>query len=401
MKGQMSNCEECGSLFIKKREHHRFCKTSCRVANNRKKNGVAPPSFLQGVAINKQRPMPATTPSRQEPPKEYDFSMLNKFPVPVQKVQIRKADREILQLQNRRNYLLGVIEDAKKGVFPLATLGLGGLGFSVPESGAYKLLFSALGVWMGSEIDDSRAKNKRSKEKQVINSARLEIGKIDAKIRHLRKLNSRVDVLAKTGHLKPTENNKLKFNNDLIAADAYRKENIPSIKLGGKWSLLIGDPAPGFLMLLSGKPGNGKSTTAIEFAQYYETHHGKVMFVASEQPGLNKPLQSLLERFNATFMVWRKPVREVGVICDKIRGYDFVVIDSVNHMKLSPEDIAELRERNPKTSFLLVMQSTKDGSFKGSQEYLHDADIHVKMENFIANQTKSRFAAPMQVPMFD
>jgi len=399
MKGQSANCEECGTLFIKKREHHKFCRTSCRVAANRRKKGTPLPSFLQGVEINKRQ----NTPSRkkEKPQPQYDFSMLNQFPVPVQNVQIRKADREILQLENRRNYLLGVIEDAKKGVFPLATLGLGSLGFSIPESGAQKLLFSALGIWLGSEIDDTRAKTKKAQEKQIINNARIEIGKVDAKIRHLKRLNSRVDVLEKTGQLKRTENNKLRFNNDLISADAYRKENIPSIKLGGKWSLLIGDPAPGFLMLLSGKPGNGKSTTAIEFAQYYHTHHGKVMFVPSEQPGLNKPLQSLLERFNATFMVWRKPVKDIDVISDKIKGYDLVVIDSVNHMKLSPEDIAELREKNPKSSFLLVMQSTKDGSFKGSQEYLHDADIHVQMENFIANQTKSRFAAPMKVPMFD
>jgi len=37
------------------------------------------------------------------------------------------------------------------------------------------------------------------------------------------------------------------------------------------------------------------------------------------------------------------------------------------------------------------MQSTKDGKFKGSQEFLHDCDIRVNCEKPKAKQTKSRY----------
>jgi len=42
------------------------------------------------------------------------------------------------------------------------------------------------------------------------------------------------------------------------------------------------------------------------------------------------------------------------------------------------------------TAVLAVLQSTKQGSFRGSQSYKHDCDIFVEIKNFKVVQEKAR-----------
>ena len=313
-------------------------------------------------------------------------------------VVLRSPNLELQRLENERNYWIRIIQDANKGVFPIWTVGLGGGGAALGKKDSSKWVLGILGAWLGNEIDSARANEKAEKAPRVIANAQKKIGQIDAEIRRIRKVNSRIQDFQISNILKPVGEDTMKFG-EILTGEAYRNMEIPSIGLKGKWNVLMGDPSPGFSLLISGIPGNGKSTTAIQLTEYLNRNHGRAIFLASEQRGQNKPLQMLLERFKATFDIWTKPSNDLDVISQKIKGYDFVTIDSVNNLKLQPEEIEQLRERNPKASFISVMQSTKDGRIRGSQEFLHNCDIHVKMEDFIAKQTKSRFAAPMQMLM--
>ena len=76
---------------------------------------------------------------------------------------------------------------------------------------------------------------------------------------------------------------------------------------------------------------------------------------------------------------------------NKICGdYDFVFIDSVNYSRLDVDDIEELKQNHPKTSFITVHQATKEGQFRGSQEFAHNCDMICKVENGQVEQ-KGRF----------
>jgi hypothetical protein len=116
------------------------------------------------------------------------------------------------------------------------------------------------------------------------------------------------------------------------------------------------------------------------------------VYLASEQPKINKPFQSLLIEQNATFDIHTMPKNDLKQLRKDIEGYNFVFIDSINHLGIEAEQLEELRKSMPKTSFVGIMQSTKGGDFKGSQEFLHNADIKIEMEKPYAKQTKSRYS---------
>jgi hypothetical protein len=71
--------------------------------------------------------------------------------------------------------------------------------------------------------------------------------------------------------------------------------------------------------------------------------------------------------------------------------YDFVFVDSVNGEKLGYEDFRALREENPNVNYILIMQMTKDGKFRGTQEWEHEVDAVANVEGGTATVTKNRF----------
>ena len=60
-------------------------------------------------------------------------------------------------------------------------------------------------------------------------------------------------------------------------------------------------------------------------------------------------------------------------------------------MGINPEQLRDLREHYPNSSFITISQSTKNGHMRGSQEIAHDCDIVAKVENGFAMTTKNRF----------
>ena len=74
-----------------------------------------------------------------------------------------------------------------------------------------------------------------------------------------------------------------------------------------------------------------------------------------------------------------------------------LVVDSVNNLRLTPDDIAKIKEAHPLINIVAIMQSTKDGKFKGSQEFLHDCDIRIDCQRPHAKQTKSRYAPTSEI----
>ena len=86
-------------------------------------------------------------------------------------------------------------------------------------------------------------------------------------------------------------------------------------------------------------------------------------------------------------------------IKDNISGYDFVFIDSLDFAKITVEEMEELKKLYPQTSFVTVKQVTKDGKFRGSQEYAHNCDIIVSIEDGVATQ-KGRYNPQSQMEVF-
>jgi hypothetical protein len=86
---------------------------------------------------------------------------------------------------------------------------------------------------------------------------------------------------------------------------------------------------------------------------------------------------------------------------DNLRKYNFVFLDSVNRLGLSPEDLLHLKTDNPDQSFIFIFQTTKDGNFRGANSFQHDVDVVIEIpEKGIAIQN-GRFNQGGEMKIFN
>ncbi len=139
---------------------------------------------------------------------------------------------------------------------------------------------------------------------------------------------------------------------------------------------LIGDPSVGFTAMVYGLPKSGKSTLCLDMAHYLAVHHGKVLYCAIEE-GFGYTLQEKVGRLKAShprlYMTDRVP--------ENPGQFDFVFIDSVTKAGLEIEDMDALRKAHPRTSFIFIYHTTKEGRFKGSNTHAHEVDVIIQVEN--------------------
>ena len=160
----------------------------------------------------------------------------------------------------------------------------------------------------------------------------------------------------------------------IMSSMDFANMEFDTIGLQGKWLNLIGDPSSNFTAMVFGKPKMGKSYLCIDFAGYLARNHGKVLYVAKEE-GLDYTLQMKLNDKN----VKHTNLFVSASLPENISSYDFIFLDSVNKMGLSPEDLNRLKLLNPTKSFVFIFQSTKGGNFRGANSFQHDVDIVIEV----------------------
>lgn len=143
-----------------------------------------------------------------------------------------------------------------------------------------------------------------------------------------------------------------------------------TIGFTGKWLNLIGDPSRNFSAMVFGKPKMGKSFLCIDFAGYLARNHGKVLYVAKEE-GLDLTLQEKLK----TLKVAHPNLTISSTLPGNLNSYDFVFLDSVSRLGLTPGELQSLRMKNPSKSFVFIFQTTKTGAFRGANTFQHDVDV--------------------------
>jgi predicted ATP-dependent serine protease len=86
-------------------------------------------------------------------------------------------------------------------------------------------------------------------------------------------------------------------------------------------------------------------------------------------------------------------LRDYAQIINEVKPntYNFIFIDSLDNMRISADDMKELRKLYNHSAIISISQSTKDGKMRGSYEIVHDADIAISVQNGIATTTKNRF----------
>ncbi len=162
--------------------------------------------------------------------------------------------------------------------------------------------------------------------------------------------------------------------NKVMSSVDFAEMKFETLGFSKKWRDLIGDPCSGFSAMVFGKPKTGKSYLCMDFAGYLARHHGDTLYVAKE------------EKLDATL---HKKLEEKGVanphlfvsdyLPEDLSKYDFIVLDSVNKLGLGPKDLDKLRAANPGKSFIFIFQTTKQGAFRGRNEFQHDVDVVIEI----------------------
>ena len=428
-------CSICGTIFQPRSEVHEYCSGSCRTEGHRKRHAIEEPSFLN----NAKKPTEASLKvvedvSPQSPNKPHsitntvlDFRDIGvteyianpayikaakEYSTCLENIQI--LEKKLQKLNSEFNNLSGINAKIRGAlIVGLATVGLG-FGFIYLKAKKSKTLINKmlylllipvgiLGMFVGGTLGatvyfgSNKAKKlaEATKKKQEVLQLEQEILNLKAKEKDIKIERDAVQKqIARYEKISPDvtyDDFQDLTNQKAISLESLKSKKFNTLKFTDKWKDLIGTPEANFCMMVYGKPGQGKSYFTLELSEYLASKYGTVLFNSSEE-GSSLSLQNKIADFNTEniFLGSADHVNSLQFLLTK-SPYKFVVIDSVNHMNLTPEDLRKLRGLHPSKAFICILQSTKGGDFKGSNEYEHDADISIKIENRKPECMKTRY----------
>jgi hypothetical protein len=176
--------------------------------------------------------------------------------------------------------------------------------------------------------------------------------------------------------------------NGLLTAEEMANRKVDHLNFTNPWDSLMGKPAKNFTVMFHGEPGAGKTTLLLKFIEYLSNNFGDGLYISSEEhdaPTLTTLVKQLLNPIpkNLHFAPDLKTT--------DLSKYDFVVLDSVNDLGLKLEDFKELKRKYPTTAFILVLQHTKDGDYRGGKDWEHEIQIGARVENGIVTVYRNRY----------
>lgn len=181
-------------------------------------------------------------------------------------------------------------------------------------------------------------------------------------------------------------------NGKLVSSRDLRKRKYNCFPFTGKWKDFFGLPSYAFHLAVHGKPGEGKSTFCVQFADYLAKNFGKVVYVSGEE-GLSKTVQDKIinNGIDNPYLIFADIKSYDEIKAEIPNEFHFVFIDSLDTLRIDAAKLKALKEHYPQSAFITISQSTKDGKMRGSLEITHDTDIAAKVENGVAITTKNRF----------
>lgn len=184
----------------------------------------------------------------------------------------------------------------------------------------------------------------------------------------------------------------------ILTAEEIANREIVSLNFNYRWSALLGKPAKNFTMMIHGEPGGGKTTLLLKFAQYLAENFGKVIFISSEEFAATTLTSKVKELFNEfpPNLHFTESVKNYD-----LSDYDFIVLDSVNDLGLSVADFKQLKQEYPTAAFILLLQHTKAGQFKGGKEWEHETEIAGEIINGVVTIYKNRYGVKGSFDFFN
>ena len=284
-------------------------------------------------------------------------------------LEINKLTREIKQLENGLKYPAALKNSMAGGLLGYIIARRFSKDSNIAILGSLASAYASFNMFKGKDLS--------TEQKHAINE------QIQARKNRLLALG--VEIKADTiGVLSAEELESMDYDKYIFGEDEYGN--------------FMGNPAVGFHALVFGLPKSGKSIWILRFANYLANHFGNVLYIASEEGFKGTIKQKISEWTDNRQNLKFGNFLEYEEIKNNIQDYDFVFIDSLDFAKITVDEMEELKNQNKNISFVTIKQVTKDGKFRGSQEYAHNCDIIISIDDGIASQ-KGRYnpAAEMEV----
>lgn len=184
----------------------------------------------------------------------------------------------------------------------------------------------------------------------------------------------------------------------VLTAEEMATRQLDLLGFFSVWLALFGSPAKNFTMMIHGEPHGGKTILLLKFAQFLAENFGDVLYVSSEEfasPTMTNKVNEFLTPFPDR-LHFSENLAEPD-----LSDYDFIILDSVNDLGLKVNDYKAIRQDHPDTAFILILQHTKDGQFKGGKDWEHIAEIVGEVERGSIHITKNRYAPKNSLDFFE
>ena len=180
----------------------------------------------------------------------------------------------------------------------------------------------------------------------------------------------------------------------IISAKQLMAMHFESLPFQAEWLEFLGEPAANFHAVVFGLPGSGKSTFSVQLASYLANTFGPALYVSGEE-GFSLTFRKKFESVDIN-NIDVADIRNYEEMCSEINHshYKFLVIDSLNTMKIDAVQLRAIKEKFKEAGIITISQSTKDGNFRGSNEIVHDGDIAIQVQKGLATTIKNRFHEP-------
>ncbi len=190
-----------------------------------------------------------------------------------------------------------------------------------------------------------------------------------------------------------------------IGVKAFMEKNFHTYEFEGEWKESFGEPEKNFKMILYGGSGEGKTEFMVRFTKYLATF-GKVSYVSPEQ-GISKSLQDAIRRNDMDAVAGKVmflsggPFEDLLVYIKKSKAR-FIVIDSLDYMKLTVDQFKSLIKTYPKKAFIIIAWA-KNGTPKSqhAKDIEFMCDIKSLVENFTITLPTSRFGGNKPFVIWD
>lgn len=157
----------------------------------------------------------------------------------------------------------------------------------------------------------------------------------------------------------------------------------------GHWLKAFGKPERNFKMIVFGKKKNGKTEFVVSFIKYMTTF-GRVLYNSFEQ-GHSHSLQCAYMRQNMEEVIGKvitthkEPFESMYHRLKRKKSPMIVVIDSIQHIKMTKDQWQQLVTDFPKKSFIAISHAHGDDPKGEVADFIgYDVDISVLVKGFKA-----------------